>query len=64
MTGILLVDDNEMNLDMLSRRLRRRGYDVVAAEDGIAAVSMAESVLPELEFFSSSVDAKGKRLRA
>ena len=33
MTRILLVEDNEMNLDMLSRRLRRRGYEVVTAGD-------------------------------
>ena len=34
MAKILLVEDNEMNRDMLSRRLRRRGFDVVIAENG------------------------------
>ena len=34
MSKILLVEDNEMNRDMLSRRLLRRGYDVVIAVDG------------------------------
>ena len=34
MPKILLVEDNEMNRDMLSRRLQRRGYSVVTAEDG------------------------------
>ena len=36
MTRILLVEDNEMNRDMLSRRLKRRGFDVVIAENGEA----------------------------
>ena len=35
MPKLLLVEDNEMNRDMLSRRLRRRGYEVVTAEDGL-----------------------------
>ena len=34
MTKILIVEDNEMNRDMLTRRLKRRGYDIVIAEDG------------------------------
>ena len=38
MTRILLVEDNEMNRDMLSRRLARRGYEVLLAEDGEQAV--------------------------
>jgi CheY-like chemotaxis protein len=38
MTTILLVEDNEMNRDMLSRRLERRGYNVLTAEDGQQAV--------------------------
>ena len=40
---ILVVDDNELNRDMLSRRLRSRGYDVSVAEDGVRALALAES---------------------
>ena len=43
MAKILLVEDNEMNRDMLSRRLERRGYSVVIAEDGGAGVALAKS---------------------
>lgn len=43
MTKILLVEDNEMNRDMLSRRLTRRGYDVVIAVNGQEALDMAQS---------------------
>jgi two-component system, cell cycle response regulator DivK len=45
---ILLVEDNEMNRDMLSRRLIRNGYEVVTAVDGKQAVDMALSELPDL----------------
>ena len=45
---ILLVEDNEMNRDMLSRRLARRGYAVLAAMDGQAAVEAALRELPDL----------------
>ena len=48
MTKILLVEDNEMNWDMLSRRLRRRGYQVVVATDGRQGVEMASSEAPDL----------------
>lgn len=48
MTKILLVEDNEMNWDMLSRRLRRRGYDVIVATDGQKAIEMAVSESPDL----------------
>lgn len=41
MPAILLVEDNEMNRDMLSRRLKKKGYDVSLAVDGIQGVSMA-----------------------
>ncbi len=57
MALILLVEDNEMNRDMLSRRLRRRGHEVVTAEDGFTAVSMAESALPELVLMDLSLRA-------
>ena len=48
MRTILLVEDNELSRDALSRRLRRRGYQVALAEDGQQAVSMASSEHPDL----------------
>lgn len=45
---ILLVEDNEMNSDMLSRRLKRRGYEVVVAVDGKVGVEKAFEELPDL----------------
>lgn len=45
---ILLVEDNEMNRDMLTRRLSRRGYAVVAAADGLAAVEAALREQPDV----------------
>jgi len=48
MSKILLVEDNEMNRDMLSRRLEKRGFDVSIAEDGEEAVSTARELLPDL----------------
>lgn len=48
MPKILLVEDNEMNRDMLSRRLMRRGYEVVLALDGAEAVSLCEQTQPDL----------------
>jgi len=48
MPKILLVEDNEMNRDMLSRRLQKRGYDVLLAEDGQQGVSLAQSETPVL----------------
>ena len=44
MTRILLVEDNELNRDMLSRRLQKRGYDIVMAVDGETGVAMAWAV--------------------
>jgi two-component system cell cycle response regulator DivK len=52
---ILLVEDNEMNRDMLSRRLLRKGYEVVMAVDGGQAVSMAESEHPDLILMDMSL---------
>jgi CheY-like chemotaxis protein len=46
MTKILLVEDNEMNRDMLTRRLARHGFDVACAADGPSGVAMAESEKP------------------
>jgi two-component system cell cycle response regulator DivK len=48
MAKILLVEDNEMNWDMLSRRLRRRGYEVVVATDGRQGVDLASTEAPDL----------------
>ena len=48
MAKILLVEDNEMNRDMLSRRLQRRGYEVVLAVDGEQGVSMASTEGPDI----------------
>jgi two-component system, cell cycle response regulator DivK len=55
MAKILLVEDNEMNRDMLSRRLERRGYQVVIAEDGAAGVSLAKAELPALILMDMSL---------
>jgi CheY-like chemotaxis protein len=48
MAKILLVEDNEMNRDMLSRRLTRHGYSVITAHDGRQGHAMATSELPDL----------------
>ncbi|QDG52376.1 response regulator [Persicimonas caeni] len=48
MAKILLVEDNEMNRDMLARRLQRKGYEVVVAEDGQVAIDRATSEQPDL----------------
>jgi len=48
MTKILIVEDNEMNRDMLSRRLERKGFLVVMAEDGQKGVDMSKSESPDL----------------
>lgn len=48
MSTILLVEDNELNRDMLARRLQRKGYTVVVAIDGEEAVAKASSDLPAL----------------
>jgi CheY-like chemotaxis protein len=45
---ILLVEDNEMNRDMLSRRLERKGYRVITAHDGLQGHDMAHSESPDL----------------
>jgi CheY-like chemotaxis protein len=48
MPKILLVEDNEMNRDMLSRRLERKGYSVVMAQDGQQGYRLAHSQAPDL----------------
>lgn len=48
MPKILLVEDNEMNRDMLGRRLMRKGYQVVTAVDGAEGIAMAQQEAPDL----------------
>ena len=55
MAKILLVEDNELNRDMLSRRLTRRGYTVVVAEDGEQALDLARSERPDLVLMDMSL---------
>ena len=52
---ILLVEDNEMNRDMLSRRLVRRGYEVLTAEDGAQGIDLARSAAPDLVLLDMSL---------
>jgi CheY-like chemotaxis protein len=52
---LLIVEDNELNRDMLSRRLTRRGYQVVMATDGAEAVAAAERELPDLILMDMSL---------
>ena len=55
MAKVLLVEDNEMNRDMLSRRLIRRGYTVVFAVDGQQAVDKAKSEQPDIILMDMSL---------
>ena len=55
MTKILLVEDNEMNRDMLSRRLERKGYMVVLAVDGESGVEMARTEQPDVVLMDMSL---------
>jgi CheY-like chemotaxis protein len=55
MPRILLVEDNEMNRDMLSRRLERKGFEVVIAIDGGQGVEMAKSQAPDLILMDMSL---------
>lgn len=48
MAKILLVEDNEMNRDMLSRRLQKRGYDTLLAWDGVEGIELAQTSQPDL----------------
>jgi two-component system, cell cycle response regulator DivK len=58
MTRVLLVEDNDMNRDMLSRRLARKGFTVLLATDGEQAVRMAASELPELVLMDMNLPLK------
>ena len=55
MIKVLLVEDNEMNRDMLSRRLTKRGYEVVMAVDGQQGVDMAVSEKPDIILLDMSL---------
>ncbi len=55
MSKLLLVEDNAMNSDMLSRRLVRRGYEVVIAVDGAEGVNMAQLENPDLVLMDMSL---------
>lgn len=55
MTTILVVEDNEMNREMLSRRLARKGYTVVIAVDGAASLAMARTSAPDLILMDMSL---------
>ena len=55
MSKILLVEDNEMNRDMLSRRLARKGYEVLTAEDGARGLAAAASQKPDLILMDMSL---------
>ena len=55
MAKILLVEDNEMNRDMLARRLNRRGYEVVIAIDGEQGYNLAHSEKPDLILMDMSL---------
>lgn len=55
MATILLVEDNEMNRDMLARRLQRRGYDVIIAIDGDQGLQLARTAKPDLILMDMSL---------
>ena len=55
MTKILLVEDNEFNRDMLSRRLIKSGFEVILAVDGIEGVEQAKSAFPDLILMDMSL---------
>tara|TARA_X000001036_G_scaffold438489_1_gene486443 strand:+ start:3364 stop:3723 length:360 start_codon:yes stop_codon:yes gene_type:complete len=58
MKKILLVEDNEMNKDMLSRRLIKKGYEVVFAMDGQEAIDMAQSETPDVILMDMGLPVK------
>ena len=58
MTTILLVEDDEMNKDMLSRRLMKKGYEVIFAVDGQEAIDMAQSEKPDVILMDMGLPVK------
>ncbi|GAF09305.1 response regulator [Paenibacillus pini] len=55
MNTVLLIEDNEMNRDMLSRRLIRKGYKIITAEDGRQGIELAAQELPDLILMDMSL---------
>lgn len=55
MAKILLVEDNEMNLDMLSRRLEKRGHQILVATDGVQGITLAQAEMPNLILMDMSL---------
>ena len=55
MPKVLIVEDNEMNRDMLSRRLERRGFSVAIAIDGAQGVTMSKTELPDIVLMDMSL---------
>ncbi|MGI8908020.1 MAG: response regulator [Candidatus Sumerlaeaceae bacterium] len=55
MKTVLLVEDNELNRDMLSRRLERKGFEIMIATDGKQGVQLAQSALPDLVLMDMSL---------
>jgi two-component system cell cycle response regulator DivK len=55
MSRILIIEDNELNRDMLSRRLQHRGYDVLLAVDGADGVDVARASMPDLVLMDMSL---------
>jgi CheY-like chemotaxis protein len=55
MARLLIVEDNELNRDMLSRRLIRRGYEILLAVDGVQGVAMAREQQPDLILMDMSL---------
>ena len=58
MARILLVEDNELNRDMLSRRLTKRGYEITLAVDGVEGVAKARATMPDLVLMDMSLPLK------
>ena len=58
MTTLLLVEDNEMNRDMLTRRLERRNYTVISADNGGSAVEKARTEHPDLILMDMELPVK------
>ena len=58
MAKLLMVEDNEMNRDALSRRLTRKGYEVVMAVDGEQGIGMARSDAPDLILMDMNLPVK------
>jgi CheY-like chemotaxis protein len=55
MAKLLLVEDNEMNRDMLARRLEKRGFQLIIATDGLAGIEMAQKEAPDLILMDMSL---------